>query len=83
MSQKNLNCLSYDKKKSLIDHGIEISKMLNVSNKKIWGVLDKCVEAAREFEDYSAVSKVGVDETSLAKCHNYISMFIKLLTDWY
>jgi transposase len=56
----------------------KISEMLHVSDKKIWSVLDKYVESAREFQDYSQVSKVGVDETSLAKGHNYISMFVDL-----
>lgn len=56
----------------------KISEMLNVSDKKIWGVLDKYVESARELESYEYVSKIGVDETSVAKGHNYISMFVDL-----
>jgi transposase len=56
----------------------KISEMLKVSDKKIWSVLDTYVESAREFEDYSNVTKVGVDETSLAKGHNYISLFVDL-----
>jgi transposase len=56
----------------------KISEMFKVSDKKIWSVLDKYVELAREQEDYSNVSMIGVDETSLAKGHNYISLFVDL-----
>lgn len=55
-----------------------IAKLLNVSDKLIWNVLDSYVSQAREFESYKDVSKIGVDETSLAKGHNYISMFVDL-----
>lgn len=55
-----------------------IAKLLNVSDKLIWYVLERYVSQAREFENYEDVSKIGVDETSLSKGHNYISMFVDL-----
>lgn len=55
-----------------------IANLLNVSDKLIWSILDSYVSQAREFETYDDVSKIGVDETSLAKGHNYISMFVDL-----
>lgn len=55
-----------------------IAKLLNVSDKLIWYVLERYVSQAREFENYEDVSKIGVDETSLSKGHNYISMFVVL-----
>lgn len=57
----------------------KISKMLHVSDKKIWGVLDKYVDKARAFENYNEVTKIGVDETSITKGHNYISMFVDIV----
>ena len=55
-----------------------IANLLQVSDKSIWSVLDKYVTQARAFENYESVSKLGIDETSLAKGHNYISMFVDL-----
>jgi transposase len=56
----------------------KIGKMLNVSDKIIWNLLDQYIEKARKFEDYSNVSKIGIDETSQAKGHEYISLFVDL-----
>ena len=35
-------------------------------------------EAARQQEDYSDVKQIGVDETSKAKGHDYVSLFVDL-----
>ena len=35
-------------------------------------------EATRQQEDYSEVTKIGVDETSKAKGHDYVSLFVDL-----
>lgn len=58
----------------------KIGKLLNVSDKIIWNLLDQYVDKARKFEDYSKVSKIGIDETSQAKGHEYISLFVDLET---
>ena len=42
----------------------------------IWRVLEHYVQEARSNEDFSNVHSVGVDETSRAKGHNYISVFV-------
>ena len=44
----------------------------------IWRVPDHYVQEARSNEDFSEISSVGVDETSSAKGHNYISVFVDL-----
>lgn len=41
-------------------------------------MLDHYVDEARKQQDFSDVSVVGVDETSEAKGHNYISLFVDL-----
>ena len=56
----------------------KIGEMLNVSDKKIWNMLDRYVTSARKFENYSNVTTIGVDETSIAKGHQYISLFVDL-----
>src|SRR6056297_260056 len=56
-----------------------VSKMINETDKKIWRILEKYIEGVLEQEDYSQVSQVGIDETSRAKNHEYITLFVDLL----
>ena len=55
-----------------------ISKIVGESNYKIWGILEKYVDATLETNDYSELTAIGVDETSSRKGHNYISLFVDL-----
>jgi len=55
-----------------------ISKIVKVSNYKIWRILEKYVDDTLKTNDYSELSAVGVDETSSRKGHNYISLFVDL-----
>ncbi len=55
-----------------------ISKIVNVSNYKIWRILDKYVNETLKTNDYSELTAIGVDETSSRKGHNYISLFVDL-----
>lgn len=57
----------------------QAAKLINTTDYKIWTMLDKYVELARANQDFSEVSAVGVDETSEAKGHNYISLFVDLV----
>jgi transposase len=52
--------------------------MTNVSDNKLWRMLDLYVEAARFTEDCSRLSTVGMDETSVAKGHDYITLFVDM-----
>ena len=54
------------------------AQLVNASDHQIWSILDKYVERSRAKEDYSKVRDVGLDETSIAKGHEYISMFVDL-----
>ncbi len=58
----------------------QVSQMIKESDYKIWSILEKYVEEAREYSDYSRTTKIGMDETSLAKGHQYISLFVDLET---
>jgi len=55
-----------------------VSRMIKETDNKLWRVLKKYVDSAREFADYSEVQKIGVDETSKSKGHDYISIFVDL-----
>jgi transposase len=57
----------------------QVAKLINTTDYKIWTMLDKYVALARANQDFSEVSAVGVDETSEAKGHNYISLFVDLV----
>lgn len=58
----------------------ELSRIIKVSDYKIWAILDKYVEKARELESFANIDKIGMDETSIAKGHSYITMFVDLIT---
>ena len=53
-----------------------IAEMIDEHDTRIWRVLGHYVAEARSHEDFSKVKSVGVDETSRAKGHKYVSVFI-------
>ena len=55
-----------------------IAEMIDEHDTRIWRVLEYYVAEARCNEDFSEVRSVGVDETSRAKGHKYVSVFIDL-----
>ncbi len=56
-----------------------VSKLTGVSDYLLWRVLDVYVNAARFYEDFSEIRTIGLDETSVAKGHEYITLFQKNL----
>ena len=55
-----------------------IAKMVGEHDTRIWRVVNYYVEEARNNLDFSRVAKVGIDETSSKRGHNYVSVFIDL-----
>ena len=55
-----------------------IAEMIDEHDTRIWRVLGHYVMEARSHQDFSKVKSVGVDETSRAKGHKYVSVFIDL-----
>lgn len=55
-----------------------VSKLTNTSDYRLWTLLELYVNAARFDEDYSNLHTVGMDETSAAKGHDYITLFVDL-----
>ena len=55
-----------------------VGKILKVKDHKLWRMLDCYVQKAMYGGDHSAISAVGMDETSLKKGHNYITMFVDM-----
>jgi len=56
-----------------------VSQFTGVSDYKIWNLLDAYVAAAKSKEDFCKISAVGMDETSVAKGHDYITLFVDLI----
>lgn len=56
-----------------------IAVLLKVSDRKIWTMLDKYVDSTLALNDYSTVSIIGMDETSIAKGHDYLTLFVDLV----
>ncbi len=56
----------------------KVSQIIKVDDNKLWRMMQYYNEAARQQEDYSKVTQVGVDETSRAKGHDYVSLFVDL-----
>ena len=52
-----------------------VARLVGVSDDRIWRVLRHHVHQARAREDYSAVTRVGVDETSSRRGQQYITLF--------
>jgi len=55
-----------------------VSKIIGVSDYKLWSMLEKYIFEARKLDDYSDVTVIGMDETSAKKRHEYITLFVDL-----
>ena len=55
-----------------------VAASLGESDRRLWDMLNRAVDQARDGADYSAVTRVGIDETSRARGHTYISTMLDL-----
>jgi transposase len=55
-----------------------VADLVSEDDEKIWRMLHHYVHKARESEDYYSVSKIGMDETSMKKNHNYVTIAVDL-----
>ncbi len=53
----------------------KVAALTREHDTRIWRVLEHHVRAARDQEDFSAVTTVGMDETSARKGQDYVSIF--------
>jgi len=56
----------------------KVSQIIKVDDNKLWRMMHYYTELARQQEDYSGVEQIGIDETSKAKGHHYVSLFVDL-----
>jgi transposase len=52
----------------------QAAELLRCSDKQLWLRIEHYVGQARQSDDMSAVRHIGIDETSLRKGHNYITV---------
>lgn len=55
-----------------------IAQLVGEHDIRLWRILNHYVDKACAKEDYSAVKKIGIDETSAKRGHKYITLFIDL-----
>jgi len=56
----------------------QVCQLVKISDHKVWSILDKYTAEVRNLSDYSKITKIGMDETSIAKGHAYVSLFVDL-----
>ena len=52
--------------------------IIGESDRKIWSLLDEYTSSAIASQDCSGITAVGMDETSRAKRHSYVSLFVDM-----
>jgi len=55
-----------------------IAEFVNEHDTRLWRIIHHYVDKGRSEADYSDVEKVGFDETSRKRGHNYVSLFVDL-----
>jgi len=54
----------------------QVETVTGVTDDKLWALLGRYVTDARALTDMSTLQSLGVDETSIRKGHNYVSLFV-------
>jgi transposase len=57
-----------------------VAEILGVNPQRIWTVFNHWIEKAREADDPSSITQLGVDETSSRKGHKYVTLGVDLET---
>jgi transposase len=55
-----------------------VAELLKIYPQRVWNVFDYWVSLAREKDDPSAITKLGLDETSSRKGHNYVTIGVDM-----
>jgi transposase len=55
-----------------------MARLFAVTDTRLWRVINAYVEMARAKEDHSGVRRVGMDETSVKRGHDYVTFFFDL-----
>lgn len=55
-----------------------VARLIGEHDTRLWRIIHHYIDQARSNLDFSEVSRIGVDETSSRKGHNYISLFFDM-----
>jgi transposase len=55
-----------------------VAEMMGVNPHRVWTVFNHWIEKARKSDDPSSITRLGVDETSTKKGHNYVTLGVDL-----
>ena len=55
-----------------------VASIIQTSDDKLWSMLEKYIDSARQEENFENIDAIGLDETSRAKGHEYITLFVDL-----
>jgi transposase len=56
----------------------QVASLLGTYDLKLWNIMHVYTNKCRENEDFSEVTRVGVDETAARRGHDYVSLFVDL-----
>lgn len=57
-----------------------VAEILGVNPQRVWTLFNHWIEKAREADDPSSITRLGVDETSSRKGHKYVTLGVDLET---
>ena len=55
-----------------------VAEILGVNPNRVWTVFNHWIKNARESDDPSSITRLGVDETSTKKGHNYVTLGVDI-----
>jgi len=56
----------------------KVAKLTKTSDDKLWHMLERYIDKTRVHENFEDIDSIGLDETSRAKGHEYITLFVDL-----
>jgi len=56
----------------------KVAAITKTSDDKLWSMCERYIENTREYENFEDIDAIGMDETSRAKGHEYITLFVDL-----
>jgi len=56
----------------------KVARLTKTSDDKLWSMLERYIDTTREQENFENIDAIGLDETSRAKGHEYITLFVDL-----
>ena len=57
-----------------------VAEVLGVNPQRVWAVFNHWIEKARQADDPSSITSLGVDETSSRKGHQYVTLGVDMTT---